>query len=237
MIMNILTRISDKLKRMIHGSPKKFDATGERVDIFYSENIDFERLDMYEKSHYKRYEFALKKINAEELCGDFACGTGYGSLMLAAKALKVIGADINERVINAIKKRYKSVKNVQFVQADLLHLSYDQKLDNIISFETIEHFTEQNIFRLLEIFNACLKPEGKLIISTPYKQEKSEAALKLGHHLTFYIDEKLIETWLSSTGFDVLSFQYQNYDTHLIDSEMVKKDFIICVAQKRLCRA
>ena len=41
-------------------------------------------------------------------------------------------------------------------------------------------------------------------------QEKSEDALKLGFHLTFYIDEQKITEWLSKAGFRVETIKYQN---------------------------
>ena len=229
----MIGRAYRKLKRMLAARLPRFDGTGERVDILYSKKIDFETLDMFQKSHYKRYEYAVEIIKANDICGDFACGTGYGSIMLSKRARKVIGADINAEVIKAIQKRYRSNKNVQFIAADLLNIDFNSEFDNIISFETIEHFTEENISKLLLVFGKSLKPGGKMIISTPYMQEKSEAALKLGHHFTFYIDEKVITNWLSAAGFDVLNFKYQNYATHYIQDELEEKDFIICAAQKR----
>lgn len=221
-----------KLKKILLPPPAKFDATGERVDILFNKKIDFETLDMFQKSHYKRYEHALEIIGPGEVCGDFACGTGYGAVMLSKKTKKVIGADINTGVVSAIQKRYQAIKNVEFIHANLLDLTYEEIFDNIISFETIEHFTEDNISRLLAVYNKGLKTGGKLIISTPYLQEKDEAALKLGHHLTFYINEQTIGNWLSAAGFTPVNFWYQNYDSHLIKAELDKKDFIICEAQK-----
>jgi len=209
-----------------------FDTTGERVDIKYSDEVDFETLDMFQKSHYKRYEFALERINKNDVCGDLACGTGYGSAMLAKKAWQVIGVDLNKKVIQAISKRYKKIKNVQFSNKNLLDLSLDNVFDAIISFETIEHFTEQDIVKLLGIYNKSLKQNGRLIISTPYKQERDEAALKLGHHLTFYIDEQMITGWLTNAGFEVEFFNYQNYATHTISTALINKDFVIGVAKK-----
>ena len=81
------------------------EGNGERVDIILKQYVDFDKLDMYQKSHYCRYEFAKKYITQNSVCGDFACGTGYGSIMLANKAKKVVGADINLKVINEVKKR------------------------------------------------------------------------------------------------------------------------------------
>jgi 2-polyprenyl-3-methyl-5-hydroxy-6-metoxy-1,4-benzoquinol methylase len=212
---------------------QRYDSTGERVDIWYKNRVDFDMLDIYQKSHYRRYEYALTVIKSNELCGDFACGTGYGSVMLAKKAQKVVGADINNEVITAIKERYKKVNNVEFINDDLLNISFNNEFDNVISFETIEHFPEDKILSLLQNFNKSLKSKGKLIISTPYMQERDAAALKLGHHLTFYINEEKINNWFSATGFEPLDFKYQNYETHGIKGDLEKKDFIICIAQKR----
>jgi glycosyltransferase involved in cell wall biosynthesis/cephalosporin hydroxylase/tetratricopeptide (TPR) repeat protein/cyclopropane fatty-acyl-phospholipid synthase-like methyltransferase len=209
------------------------DGDGERVDILYSGNIAFNQLDMYQKSHYRRYEFAKDLLQPGSCCGDFACGTGYGSVMLAEKAAKVIGADINSKVIEAIQQRYQTIRQVEFIQANLLDLQYQSFFDTIISFETMEHLAENDIPQLLNIYYKALKSRGRIIFSVPYMQERSEAAINLGFHLTFSINESKIETWLKNANFKVVSYKYQNYETHTIQDNLSKKDFIICVAQKQ----
>ena len=205
---------------------------GERVDIQLQKAFNFDKLDIYQKNHFKRYEFAKDIITVGSVCGDFACGTGYGSVLISDKASKVIGADLDTEVIIAIKERYKEKANITFLNENLLDLNFDTKFDTILSFETIEHFAEDDIKLLLKIFAKSLKEKGQLIFSTPYKQERSEGAMKLGFHLTFYIDENKINEWLHEAGLKTESFQYQNYDTHNIQKDLEKKDFIICVARK-----
>ncbi|HTE24082.1 class I SAM-dependent methyltransferase [Flavitalea sp.] len=228
----MIKRVQRVLKKLLGFKPTKFDATGERVDIVFNNEIDFETLDMYQKSHFRRYEFATKLLNDNEACGDFACGTGYGSVMLSKKAKNVIGADLNDQVIKAVKKRYRRVNNVEFIHANLLNLKYEHYFDKIFSFETVEHFSENDILSVLKIFHRALKPGGSFVFSTPYLQEKSDAAIKLGHHQTFYIDEQKIEQWLVATGFTLKEYYYQNYDTHDIEVDLSHRDFIICVAVK-----
>lgn len=231
-MVNKLKRVLKTFKMAFVRPQKKFDLTGERVDILYNKHINFESLDLYQKSHYRRYEFALSLIDEKSVCGDFACGTGYGSAMLALKAATVIGADINMDVIADITNRYRRIRNVRFIQADLLTLSFENFFDTIVSFETIEHFKQENVLELLCKYHKSLKPRGRVVFSTPYLQPRNEAALALGHHLTFYIDENMISKWLSQSGFQLKCFMYQNYDTHLIEPQLDKKDFIIGVAQK-----
>lgn len=203
---------------------------GERVDIQLNKDIDFDKLDIYQKNHWRRYEFARDKIEPNHICGDFACGTGYGSIMLADKAGNVTGVDVNTEVISTIKERYRHFNTVSFLNENLLNLTFTNHFDSIISFETLEHFDEANIIRLFAIFNRALKQNGKLIFSTPYMQEQSEEAIKMGFHLAFNIDEKKIENWLKKAGFKIDCINYQNYDTHNVESNLEKKEFIVCVA-------
>ena len=233
--MNLETFIS-KVKSFLgtYVFINKLESKGERVDINLNEKINFNNLDMYQKSHFKRYEFASKIINKEDVCGDFACGTGYGTVMLAEKAKNVIGIDLNETVITEISKRYQNRTNVSYLNLNLLSINYTNEFDKIISFETIEHFEESNIIKLLTLYYKALKPGGKLIFSTPYLQLESEKAKKLGFHLTFNIDEAKIESWVKNIGFKIIEYKYQNYQDHELKSEMEKKEFIICVIVKAL---
>jgi len=205
---------------------------GERVDIVYNEHFDFDKFDMYEKSHFRRYEFAVQNMNNKKTVGDFACGTGYGTVMLKSKSEHVIGADINEKVINKIKRRYKDHPNLEFIALNLLDLPFENRFDSIVSFETIEHLYENDIPKVLAKFNRALKPKGIIIFSTPFMQERSEAAVKMGFHLTFDINENKINAWLKNTNFTPITYKYQNYKTHEVSSELKEKDFIICIAQK-----
>lgn len=239
-----LKRIKRKIKILLNrngSNPMEFydfnksnplGGNGERVDIQLQKTFDFEKLDMYQKNHFRRYEFAKEIVEAGDICGDFACGTGYGSILISEKAKKVIAADIDDGVITTIKERYVNNKNVTFLNENLLDLKFENVFDKVLSFETIEHFSEPDIKKLLSMFSKSLKQGGKLIFSTPYTQEKSEAAMKLGFHLTFYIDEEKINGWLKEAGFSIQSVCYQNYDSHFVKNELEKKDFIICIARK-----
>jgi len=206
---------------------------GERVDILYSRHVDFEKMDMYQKSHYRRYEFAQGFVRTHDVCGDLACGTGYGTVMLSKVASKVIGVDINHEVITAIKRRYKRMNNIEFVCASLIDLDYQEFFNKIVSFETVEHFHEEDICMLFEVFNRALVADGQLIFSTPYMQPKSPQATKMGFHQTFEIDEKTVQSWLSRAGFLTEIIKYQNYETHTIADHLEIRDFMICVARKR----
>jgi cyclopropane fatty-acyl-phospholipid synthase-like methyltransferase len=145
--------------------------------------------------------------------------------------IKVVG--VGGSGTNAVTHMVEQkVQGVEFIALNILDIPYENHFNKIISFETIEHLEEHNIPSVFSVFYKALKNGGKLIFSVPYMQEKSEDAIKLGFHKTFYIDETKILSWLKIAGFKNTNFKYQNYDTHEISSELDKKDFIICETNK-----
>ncbi len=131
---------------------------GERLELIYKKNIEFDELSVNQKDHYRRYEYAKSIISPGKMVGDFACGTAYGSVMLSEKSNYVIGADINEKVIEQVKVRYEKVQNIEFVHANLLDLKYESLFDYIVSFETVEHLKEYDVPKLFRVFSRALKP-------------------------------------------------------------------------------
>lgn len=207
---------------------KNIENNGERMDInFY--NMNYDTFDMYQKSHYKRYELAFDLIEKSDIVADMACGSGYGTMMLSRRAKEAHGFDISQEAINEVSARYLNEKKVNFVNKNLLDLDVESKFDKIVSFETIEHFLPNEIPTVLKNMHKALKPEGTLIFSTPYNQIDSEFARIF--HRTFYITEDTIQILLKDL-FSVEQYYYQNYSDHTAQKSLANKDFIICVAKK-----
>ena len=202
---------------------------GERMDIDYY-NMDYNMFDGYQKSHYKRYEMAKTLVKETDVVGDMACGSGYGSMMLLNNCSEVHGVDIDATTITETTRRYEKEDNITFHVQNLLDIKFENKFDTIISFETVEHFYEGEMNKLMSNFHKALKPGGTLIFSTPYNQVQSQASMKW--HRTFYITEDKMLTLLGDY-FDLEETWYQDYETHDLKKEINKKDFIICKARKR----
>jgi len=201
---------------------------GERMDINYYD-MNYNNFNMYQKSHFKRYEMAKKLIKEDYIVADMACGSGYGSMMLSENCKEVHGVDIDEITINEIKERYGNENKVFFYNKNLLDIDFENKFDMIVSFETVEHFEESDIDKLMYNFHKSLKDGGKLLFSTPYDQEKSRASMKW--HKTFYITEDKIKN-LINKYFDIENIWYQDYQTHDLNQEGNIKHFIICETKK-----
>jgi 2-polyprenyl-3-methyl-5-hydroxy-6-metoxy-1,4-benzoquinol methylase len=206
---------------------------GERVDINLRKSPYFWQLDVYQKNHIKRYEFAANLISSNDSCGDMACGSGYGSYILSKKAKEVLGADIDRSVVEVVRERYKDVNNLKFIYADLRDIDFESKFDKIISFETVEHVEADMVPVILNNFSKALIPGGVLIFSVPFMQKRTPEAIAAGHHKTFEINEKKIEEWMNQVGLQVFEYYYQNYEDHKIRKDIEPgDDFVICLARK-----
>lgn len=139
------------------------DWTGERLETFVFNEAMIE--------HLHRYAVALNFIENKTVL-DIACGEGYGSNLLAEKALSVTSVDIDESTINNALKKYRKA-NLNFIKGDVISIPVaDKIIDVAISFETIEHISDHEKM-ILEI-KRVLKDDGVFIISTPDKKYYSD---------------------------------------------------------------
>lgn len=133
---------------------ERMDAT---VDVFDPKRREF---------HLDRYRFAAKRVQGRQVL-DCACGTGYGVRLLREQGLaaRVIGVDIAAASIKYAWKHH-GVSSAMYLCAsgDRLPL-VDASVDLVTSFETIEHVSNDGF--LVNEFYRVLRPNGKLIVSTP----------------------------------------------------------------------
>ena len=134
--------------------------------------------------HWHRYHFAAPLVAGRNVL-DIACGAGYGSALLARRALHVTGADISPAAVDHARNRYASMANLEFRQADCAALSFaDASFDAVVSFETIEHIAAQEAF--LDEVRRVLRPGGLIILSCPNKVEYTD---KRGATNEFHVRE------------------------------------------------
>ncbi len=149
--------------------------------------------------HLNRY------LNAREICKgkkvlDLACGEGYGSFLMSEWGAKeVVGVDISKEAIHSANKNFKK-DNIKFVNSNVEDLNFieDNSFDLIVSFETIEHLSNPNLF--LKEIKRVIRPEGAIIISCPndyfyYPNEKEHNKYHMKKY-TFNDFKKLTEETL-----------------------------------------
>lgn len=140
----------------------------------------------FAQEHLARYKFAFKYCRDKKIL-DIACGTGYGSFLLADNCnAEVHGADISQKSIS-IARNSNAHPNIVYKVTDACDLPYtDNLFDIVISFETIEHIENQHKF--LSELSRVLKPNGTLVISTPNRKVTRELGIHNKYHkkeLTF----------------------------------------------------
>lgn len=106
--------------------------------------ISYSDLDyQIENEHKHRYRTAAKFVKNKRVL-DAACGSGYGSAILAESAASVVGVDHSAAVIDYCKRTYKK-ENLSYVQMSVSALEFpENSFDIVVSFETIEHLTHQD---------------------------------------------------------------------------------------------
>lgn len=119
------------------------------------------------EAHLNRYRFACQFVRGADVL-DVACGTGYGSHMLAKHGAKsVMGIDISAEAIDIATRKYM-LQNVAFYVGNATSLpTADAAFDVVISFETIEHLVDHQAY--LNELKRTLRPGGTVVISTPDK--------------------------------------------------------------------
>ncbi len=117
--------------------------------------------------HEQRYHYAGQHAVTGNII-DAACGSGYGSYLLAtlynSAGGNVIGLDKDIDAINYAKNKYRHL-GIEFIQTDIFSFVPLIVFDTIISLETIEHLLEPQNF--INRFSLFLKEGGRFIASAP----------------------------------------------------------------------
>jgi len=138
--------------------------------------------------HLVRYEFARQFVQEKEVL-DIACGSGYGTKILAKSgAKKVTGIDISEDAVKIAQEKY-SQENIKYITANAEDTKQiDHNFDLVVSFETIEHL--KNADKFLQEIKRITKPDGLVFISTPNREVSQE---KNPYHLKEYNKQEFQE--------------------------------------------
>jgi len=147
--------------------------------------------------HIMRYVNCLKFLNDGDYILDAACGTGYGSYIVATSLLKcyVTGIDFCQEALDFANENYKlpgyktRFERVNLLEKDSIKNASIGTVDAVLSIETIEHFERKDIDTYIDNILYPLKPGGKFIVSTPYSEVSGPSPITLQHLYEFNIGE------------------------------------------------
>ena len=117
--------------------------------------------------HYQRYHFAGKWLLPGTVA-DLACGSGYGSYLLATEygneLNQIIAIDNSPVAIDYCKKYYAHDKIVYELK-DVFDFLPNVSINTVVSLETIEHLKEPG--RFIQKVTSILAKGGRFIASAP----------------------------------------------------------------------
>jgi 2-polyprenyl-3-methyl-5-hydroxy-6-metoxy-1,4-benzoquinol methylase len=149
---------------------------------------------------------------------DLGCGNGSLSHTIAKQGYEVVGV---EESASGVAIARQSFPDCHFIQASIYNLPDEELInsfDVVISVEVIEHLFYPR--ELIRAATKCLKPDGYLIITTPYhsyfknialaasgQMDKHFTALWDGGHIKFFSVNTLTQL-LKTEGYTEIDFQF-----------------------------
>ena len=130
-------------------------------------------------NHELEVEHKLRYLSVARLCKDkvvldIASGEGYGSHILAGRAARVFGVDINPELTAHAAQKYPD-SNLTFQTGSVENIPLpDHSVDIVVSFETIEHIDGNMQRKFLSEAKRVLREGGMLVMSTPDRKNYSD---------------------------------------------------------------
>ena len=110
---------------------------------------------------------------------DFGGGTGLLALPLAKQAKSVTLVDISEKMLeqSRLKAEQQDIKNIQFLEQDLLVNPLEQKFDIIVVSRVLHHIPDLDA--TLAMFHCHLRENGQVLIADFVKTDTNHHGFEL----------------------------------------------------------
>ncbi len=101
---------------------------------------------------------------------DFCCGTGNNTMLISQKLCvkEAMLVDINKHFLQIAKDSKLPIKNIKFIESDILNLKPVLKCDVVISMFAYHHVSNDTKEKYIEICKDTLKTGGILILGEIY---------------------------------------------------------------------
>ena len=147
---------------------------------------------------YQAIEKQLDFLSDKEIL-DFGGGTGLLALPLAKQAKSVTLVDISEKMLEQarLKAEQQDIKNIQFLEQDLLEKPLEKEFDLIVVCRVLHHMLDLDA--ALSLFHQHLRENGQLLIADFTKTETNHHGFDLAE-----LEKELIEHSFSSVHSQIL---------------------------------
>ena len=205
----------------------KIDETIETYNSIVDEYIEyFNSKDLHGKVQFqKEIDILVDYLKENSRILDVGTATGDYPKYLTEKCDKnfeVIGVDSSENMINVARKKAPKAK---FEVMDMRKLQFaDSYFDAIICMATLIHVDDNEALRVMDKFDAILKPGGMLIINVMEWLDEKESYIKepfnpkYNTYFNRYTKDFFIN-WFEQRGYEVLTI----IDNPIFNSEQVSE--------------
>jgi len=162
---------------------------------------------------------------------DIGCGNGSLSNLIARLGYEVVGIEDSLTGFMTAKQNFPECKFIHTSVYDIPYSDLEGSFDIVISAEVIEHLVYPR--ELIKAVKKCLKPNGSLILTTPYhgylknlalaitgKMDSHFTALWDGGHIKFF-SVKTLTKLLMEEKFHNLQFEFAGRVPYLWKSMLV----------------
>ena len=143
-------------------------------------------------------EKEIDRLSDKEIL-DFGGGTGLLALPLAKQAKSVTLVDISEKMLEQarLKAERQDIKNIQFLEQNLLAKPLEQEFDLIVVCRVLHHMPDLD--ESLSLFHQHLRENGQLLLADFTKTEADHHGFDLAE-----LEKQLIEHAFSSVHSQIL---------------------------------
>ena len=166
--------------------------------------------------------FILGNFNANSRLLHAGCGSGQVDLDIGAK-IGISALDISPAALSIYKKANKHYR--ELILGSIFNIpAPDDSFDGVYNLGVMEHFSEEEIVKILLEFNRVLKPGGRIVLFWPPEFGLSVMALKLVHfvfnrllkknislhpaEITRVRSRRQIENYLTRGGFKLIRYTF-----------------------------
>ncbi len=139
------------------------------------------------------------------IVGDFGCGTGAISQLLAPWVDKVIAVDSSSTMIQTAKERLRGLRNVEVRKGELSELPVENETLSLGIASLVLPYVPEPAIALREM-SRTLRPNGKLLIIDMVAHDRTEYRETMGHLWLGFSQETIVE-WLSACGWEEVQYQ------------------------------
>lgn len=162
---------------------------------------------------------------------DIGCGNGSLSHLISQEGYEVVGVEDSVTGVTTASNNFPECKFIKASVYDIPYSNLGGSFDIVISAEVIEHLVYPR--ELIKSAKKCLKPNGTLVLTTPYhgyiknlalaltgKMDSHFTALWDGGHIKFF-SVKTLTTLLTEEEFNDFQFEFAGRFPYLWKSMLV----------------